>query len=170
MKKTTLTLMAVCLLLLLAVGVQAQVSPEARAVKANLVEVEANLADLQLRFPSSPDIPLLQEKRDYLSNLLDEFSANGTAGDVMLSRSEDKTASALYQEKMDAINNVRRPSPKLPTQENEVGMSAEQSQVWNLLQSTQNQLARLKKQGADAATIQAFEARVKTLQGKLDQQ
>ena len=169
MKKTTLTLMAVCLLLLMAVGVQAQVSPEARAIKENLVEVEANLADLQERFPSSPDIPLFQEKRDFLIQLLEEYSANGTAGDVMLTRSEDKTASALYQEKMDAINNVRKPSPKLPTPEDEKGMSAEQSQVWNLLQSTQNQLIRLQKSGADDATIKAYQTRVKSLQSKLGQ-
>lgn len=166
MKKTTLTLMTFGLLFFAAMSVQAQ-SPEARSIKANLVEVEANLADLQERFPSSPDIPAFQEKRDYLLQLLEEYSANGSADDVMLTRSEDKSASAIYQEKMDAINNVRKPSPKLKPDADQNSMSVEQSQVWNLLQSTQNQLVRLQKQGADEATIKAYQARVETLKAKL---
>lgn len=169
MKKTTLTLMAMCLLLLAGVSVQAQHSPEAQAAKANLVEVQANLADLQERFPSSPDIPLFQEKEAYLIQLLEQYSANGTAGDVMITRSEDKTASALYEEKVNAAaGNSRAPSTiQQPTEEKEVGMTAKQSQVWNLLQSTENQLARLQKSNADQATIKAYQSRVQSLKDQL---
>lgn len=165
MKKTTLTLMTFGLLLCFAVSVQAQVSDEARQAKALLVEAQANLADIQERFPSSPDVAAFQEKVDYLEQLLEEFSVNGSTDATSLTRSDAKSASALYEEKVAVANGTRQaPAIQVPQTDNGSAMTAEQSAIWSLLQSTERKLADLQKDSsADAATIQAYQARVSQL-------
>ena len=163
MKKTTLNLLALCLLMFVTVSVQAQ-SAEARAVKQNLVETLENLAFMQSHYPNSQDIPLLIEKRDFLQAQLSQMGITNGAGDDSMLRTGASTdgqqvdANDMYQRKIGAADGR---SVATPPSDDAPGMTPGQSVVWNQLVSAEAALARLQKSpDADPAEIAAYQKRI----------
>lgn len=64
--------------------IAAQSSNEIQSIKENLLEVQANIADLQSKDPTSPDLAKLIEKRDFLQLRFEELTnVQGGSGGVM---------------------------------------------------------------------------------------